>query len=113
MAVDRGDQRLGPGVERAEAIVQRVDQTALAETIELGHELEIQPGREGAALAPDDGSLHRRLGGEAFEQAAHLLEQRRIHGVHRRMGQGHDGDAVGADGKIQAGHARGLRTVRT
>ena len=37
VAIDRRDQRLRPGVERAEAVVQRIDQPPLAQPVEAGH----------------------------------------------------------------------------
>ena len=101
MAVDRRDQRLGPGVERAEAVVQRIDQPPLAQPVEPGHVLRLRPAEKAAAVGRDHRGAHGAIGGQAFEQVGELLEQRRIHGVDRRMGQGDDGDAVVGEGELE------------
>ncbi len=106
MTVDRGDQRLGPAIERAEALVERVDQAALAQAIEAGHRLEIETGREGRPVGRDHGSARTAVGGEALEQRRQLFEQAGIHGVHGRMGQGHERDTLVGEGEFQGCHGR-------
>ena len=105
VAVDRGHQRLRPGVERAEAVVQRIDQPPLAQPVEAGRRLEIEAGGESRAVGSDHRGTDGAIGGQAFEQVGELLQQHRVHGVHGRAGEGDDGDAVLGDGEFQGRHA--------
>ena len=110
MAVDRGDQRLGPAIERAEGLVERVDQPALAQPVEAGHGLEVETGRESRSVGRDHRRAHGAIGGETFEQGGQLFQQVGIHGVHGRTGQGHEGNAVGGEGEFQGCHGRKIDT---
>jgi len=89
-----------------------ISQPALAQVIEVGHGLEVEAGGEGAALSSDHRGTHRGFGTEAFEYAGQLLEQARVHGVHRWIGQRDNGNAVAVEGKVEAVHGIGLRRFR-
>jgi hypothetical protein len=112
MAVDRRDQWLGPAIERAEGLIEGVDQAALTQPVEGRHRPEIEAGRKGRPVGRDHRRPHAAVGGEAFEQGGQLFEQVGVHRVHRRTDQGHEGDARIGKGEVKACHGRKITARR-